>query len=151
MATRRRKTKGRRPVRRGGFPEHLEQVQLVARFRLAYPALAKLLFAIPNGGKRGKAEAARLKAEGVTAGVPDLMLAVVTDDYPGLYIEMKRPDGLGKVSKDQRELIDLLRQQGYRVEVCHGAKEAWDVVTVYLADYGKETTRQKTRESPLLD
>ena len=31
-----------------------------------------LIFAIPNGGQRHKAVAAKLKAEGVKSGVPDL-------------------------------------------------------------------------------
>ena len=58
--------------------EHQEQAAL---FRWAWfaqvkhPALA-LLYAIPNGGHRHKAVAARMKAEGVKAGVPDLCLPV---------------------------------------------------------------------------
>ena len=34
------------------------------------------VFHIPNGGSRHKAEAARLKAQGVKAGVPDLCIPV---------------------------------------------------------------------------
>ena len=48
------------------------------------------LYHIPNGGKRGKIEAARFKAMGVKAGVPDLCLPVPMGRYHGLYIEMKR-------------------------------------------------------------
>ena len=32
-----------------------------------------VLFAVPNGGFRHRVEAARLKAQGVTAGIPDLI------------------------------------------------------------------------------
>jgi hypothetical protein len=35
-----------------------------------------LMFAIPNGGLRHKAEANKLKSEGVKAGVPDIMLPI---------------------------------------------------------------------------
>lgn len=40
-----------------------------------YPEL-NLLYHVPNGGSRHKAEAGRLRAEGVKAGVPDLCLPV---------------------------------------------------------------------------
>lgn len=55
-------------------PEHELQKSCVKWFRLQYPEYTNLLFAIPNGGKRNAREAARLKAEGVTPGVPDLFL-----------------------------------------------------------------------------
>ena len=138
MPSRRSKSRGRRPQRAQGFLEHRDQCQFVARFRLQFPGLERLLFAVPNGGKRSKAEAARLKAEGVQPGIPDMMLAVPMRGVPGLFIEMKRSDGGGRVSKDQREVIELLREQGYQVNVCHGADEAWTVVTLYLAGYGEK-------------
>ena len=59
------------------IPCQLEGEEQAALFRWAqfqsgkYPEL-DLMFHIPNGGKRGKAEAARFKAEGVKAGVPDI-------------------------------------------------------------------------------
>lgn len=39
-----------------------------------HPELS-MLYAVPNGGRRDKAEAAHLKRQGVRAGVPDLCLA----------------------------------------------------------------------------
>ena len=139
MAARRRKTSAAKPRRRGGYLEHREQVQFVAWFRLTYPDLARLLYAIPNGVATSKANGARLKAEGVTAGIPDLCLAVPRNGHHGLYIEMKRSDGLGRVSKSQHELIDLLRRQGYQVSVCHGADEARSVATLYLGQNAEES------------
>ena len=50
-----------------------------------YPEL-NLLYHVPNGGSRHKAEAGRLRAEGVKAGVPDLCLPVARGQYHGLYI-----------------------------------------------------------------
>lgn len=52
-----------------------------------YPEL-NLLYHVPNGGSRHKAEAGRLRAEGVKAGVPDLCLPVARGQYHGLYIEL---------------------------------------------------------------
>lgn len=115
----------------------------MARFRLEYPGLARLLFAIPNGGRRSQREAARLKDEGVQAGVPDLMLAVPVAPFHGLFIEMKRADGKGSTSPEQRTQQELLARQGYRVETCCGYDEAWDTVAVYLAGHGKHESRPR--------
>ena len=95
-----------------------------------HPELA-LLFHIPNGGKRGKAEAARFKAMGVKSGVPDLCLPVSRGGYHGLYIELKRRRG-GQVSGDQREWIDALRVQGFHVKVCRGSDEAIRLLFDYI-------------------
>lgn len=89
------------------------------------------LFHIPNGGKRGKAEAARFKAMGVKAGVPDLCLPVPIGRYHGLYIEMKRREG-GRLSEDQKEWIDGLSGNGYCVHRCDGWQEAVRVLEDYL-------------------
>ena len=96
-----------------------------------FPAL-DLLFHIPNGGKRGKAEAARFKAEGVKAGVPDLFLPVPRGKAHGLFIELKRRKG-GRVSKEQAIWTISLQAQGYRAEVAKGWEEARDIIIEYLA------------------
>lgn len=90
----------------------------------------KLLFHIPNGGSRNKAEAARLKAQGVKAGVPDLFLPVPRGPYHGLWIEMKV--GRNKPTKAQTEWITKLEAQGYACEVCYGWQKASIVIRSYL-------------------
>ena len=57
----------------------------------------KGMFAIPNGGYRAKATAARMKRTGTRAGVPDIFLPVSNGREHGLFIEMKRRKG-GTVS-----------------------------------------------------
>ncbi|QAU22874.1 VRR-NUC domain-containing protein [Dyella sp. M7H15-1] len=114
--------------------EHDEQVMLIRWTRLAtvaHPEL-DLLYAIPNGGERNKIIAAKLKAEGVRKGVPDLHLPVPRAGYCGLYVEMKRRKG-GVVSEEQRVWIARLAEQGHRVEVCKGWEQARDVIVSYLA------------------
>ena len=89
-----------------------------------------MLYHIPNGGSRNKAEAADLKRQGVRSGVPDLCLASPRRVWHGLYIEMKRKGG--KVSDNQNEWITNLRQQGYRVEVAYNCEQAIDILVEYL-------------------
>ena len=95
----------------------------------------ELLFHIPNGGSRGKVEAARFKAEGVKAGVPDLFLPVARGQYHGLFIEMKREKG-GKVSDAQKAWIAALIDQGYLAVVCYGWKDAAELIEDYLDERG---------------
>lgn len=90
----------------------------------------KLLYHIPNGGSRNKAEAAHLKRQGVKAGVPDLYLPVARGDYHGLYIELKT--GKNKTSKNQDRWLSDLAKEGYCAMVCYGWIEAKDAIMGYL-------------------
>jgi len=69
--------------------ESLLQQRAIEFFRLKYPKFKRNLFAIPNGGHRNKAVAGRMKAEGVLAGVWDLMLTVPRGQWAGCFIETK--------------------------------------------------------------
>ncbi|GHV06282.1 hypothetical protein FACS1894217_04630 [Clostridia bacterium] len=100
-----------------------------------YPELA-LLFHIPNGGSRSKAEGGRFKAEGVKAGIPDICLPVGRGTYHGLFIELKRIDG-GKLSKNQELWISRLNAYGYFACICRGWEEAKDTIIWYLKQEGK--------------
>ena len=95
-----------------------------------FPEL-RLLYHCPNGGSRNAIEAARLKAQGVKAGVPDIFLPCARNGFHGLYIELKRRKG-GRVSVEQKKMILALQGQGYRVEVCEGWEAARDVITEYM-------------------
>ena len=92
--------------------EHMEQREFVSWFRKTYPGVR--IFAIPNGGARSIVTASRLKAEGVSAGVPDLFIPAW-----GVWIEMKRSKG-GALSKKQKDWREYLQFCGYTVIVAHG-------------------------------
>lgn len=97
--------------------------------RNRYPELA-LLYHIPNGGSRNKAEAANLKRQGVKPGVPDLCLPVPRGQYHGLYIELKTEKG--RTSTAQDWWIRELNAQGYFTEVCHSWESAVRVIEWYM-------------------
>lgn len=110
--------------------EQIDVIQWCNRNKEKYPLLC-LIFAIPNGGVRHIATAARLKLEGVKKGVPDLMLPVARKGYHGLFIEMKRIKG-GSVSPDQKQWKENLREQGYAVVIAKGAIRAITIIAAYL-------------------
>ena len=114
--------------------EAQEQIALIQWAKLQsgkYPELA-LIYHIPNGGSRHPAEAARLKQQGVKAGVPDLCLPVARGGYNGLYIELKA--GRNKPTPLQNEWLSWLNQQGYRAVVCWGWQAAKDEIMAYLEE-----------------
>ena len=112
--------------------EHAEAVTLMRAVRLhmgRHPEL-RLLFAVPNGGDRHPATAAKLKAEGVRPGVPDYVLPVARAGFHGLAIELKTASG--SASREQKQWLADLREQGWRAEVCRGWEQALNTLTEYL-------------------
>ena len=100
-----------------GISEHKEQVAVVTALRRG----GYLVFAIPNGGQRGKLEGMNMKREGLMAGVPDLCICL-----PGgkvVWLELKRRNS-GRLSAAQKEVHATMEQMGHTVIVAHGAKDA---------------------------
>jgi hypothetical protein len=113
--------------------EHAHQVALIDWWRLQHkryglPEFA--LLAIPNGGQRNKAVAAKLKAEGVRKGVLDLFMPVPRGVFNGLWIEMKY--GYNKLTKEQTEFRAFAEQQRYKVVACWSWEEAKNEIGGYL-------------------
>lgn len=129
--------------------EHEIQKTGVALCRAVFPICRTNLYAIPNGGHRSKAAAARIKAEGGLRGVWDLFLAV-TDMYTGslvgqktdtifttgLYIEVKTPKRFrmknNGLTKEQLEFRNNLSNYDYGFAICSTAQEIFDTVKEYL-------------------
>lgn len=95
-------------------------------------------YAVPNGGQRGKREAARLVAEGVKRGVPDVVVPIPCGQYHGLYIEFKKPSMeksmKGTVTEpDQIRYRDYLISQNYGHFVAFSYLQAIDATIKYLS------------------
>lgn len=89
-----------------------------------------MLFAIPNGGRRGDIEAKKLVGQGVRAGVSDLFFACPAHGLHGLFIEMKAGDG--EPSDLQWDWLNRAESRGYAVAVCWTAQQAIDTIEEYL-------------------
>ncbi len=110
--------------------EHSHQVALFVWAQQSGIPELKWMFAIPNGGQRTAVAGARLKAEGVKAGVPDIFLPIYRRTWSGLWIELKKPKGV--VSDDQNIWLDFLATQEYCTRVCWGWEEARNALLEYL-------------------
>lgn len=142
--------KPRKPRKPRNDFEHQEQALLISWAFLREGSVPELenLYAIPNGSDKSFGVAARMKAEGLKPGVPDLCLAVLRplpecDAWWGsLYIEMKSPTGYPR--PDQREWADRLEKRGMKV-IRRCVK--WEDAARHILEYlGIEVTRAKFPE-----
>ena len=118
-----------KPVDREGR----EQAALMAGLRARMPGVADLIYHVPNGGHRVKAVAAKLKAQGVKAGIPDLVLPMARGGFFGLYIEFKAtPPNDAAISSSQHERIRKLNAQGYLAVVCRGHFDTMEQIRAYI-------------------
>lgn len=108
------------------------QCACVRWYRLQQRGAERTLFAVPNGGARNIATAARLKEEGVVAGVADLFLAAPNRHHHGFFIEMKTPTG--RQSDTQKEFQKQVEARGYKYAICRTLHEFAEAVKEYLKD-----------------
>lgn len=87
---------------------------------------------IPNERKCSPQAGARLKKQGVKPGVPDLCIPVARGGYHALYIEMKTKGG--RVTENQKEWLNKLREHGNFAVVCYGADSAIELISKYLSE-----------------
>lgn len=71
-------------------------------------------FHVPNGGKRGKREAAKFKAMGVKAGVHDL---IIMHGGKIIFIELKTDNG--KLSPAQIAFDEFVKKEGHPSHLIH--------------------------------
>ena len=90
----------------------------------------EVLHAVPNGGKRCAATAARLKRTGTLAGVCDIHLPVPRGKYASLWIELKA--GKNRPTKEQLWFIDKMNGYGSLAVVAYGYREAIGMIEGYL-------------------
>lgn len=108
--------------------EHQLQVSCIKWFRIKFRN--RLIYAIPNGGKRNIIIATKLKSEGVVSGIPDLHIPISNRFYHGLYIEMKvKPN---TPTDNQEAVMNQLRLNGYKCEVCYSLNDFIRVVNEYM-------------------
>ena len=112
--------------------EHNQQVFYfaMAKLKAVSDKRWESIFAVPNAFKRTPRQGKWMKDEGLKAGVPDIMVAVPSSGYHGLFIELKVKGG--RVSASQKGWLERLNEQGYKAVVCYGGEEALEVTEEYF-------------------
>lgn len=102
-------------------------------FRYLYPRHASMLIAVPNGVATSESQGAILKAEGMLAGVADLLLLIPAQGYSLLAIEMKTAKG--RQSPRQKKWQAEAERHGIRYEVVRSFDDFNYLIEPYMRDY----------------
>ena len=97
------------------------------------------IYAIPNSNDMSSTNRMlaikimrKLKRSGLRPGFPDLCIPVMSNNYGGMYIELKKAKN-GVVTDNQKKWIALLNKRGYLAMVCNGAMEAIKEINNYVS------------------
>jgi hypothetical protein len=110
--------------------EEYLQSQVIKYIKYQYPGI---LYCASLGGIRTSyKQAAKAKLTGYIAGMPDLQIMEPTNDYHGLFIELKRNNKC-YASPKQKAFIEALNKRNYRAVVCKGFDEAKKEIDKYIS------------------
>jgi len=111
-------------------PEQALQIAVVRWIDAQLPHVRPLMFASAGGLFTSKKQGYLMKRAGYRKGTPDLFFAIPKPPYFGLWIEVKTEKGT--VSREQKECVELLREQGYQASVEKGWKNITQVILEYF-------------------
>lgn len=115
--------------------ESRQQSAYVRWFRLQYPEYSRLLFSVPNGVATSATQARIAKAEGMVAGVSDLILLCPSGDgrYHALCIECKTEKG--RQSDSQKMWQKATEMVGNKYVVVRNFDDFLREITQYLKKF----------------
>lgn len=91
----------------------------------SFPEIRGCLFSVPNGGTRNAREAMLLKATGLTAGIPDLIL--IWPELAGFEFKSQS----GRLSPAQLKIHDIWRSKGIKVYLIKSFEEFKTIIETY--------------------
>ena len=108
------------------------QKQCVRHFEEYYPEHSHLLIALPNGFKSqfDYKTNKNLRELGFKDCTPDLFLAIKSNLYSGLFIELV-PDG-ERLTKKKYEYLEKLRMYNYKVAIIKDVESFYTAIKNYL-------------------
>lgn len=122
-----KRAKSSTPKAKRTYPERAIQCAIVKALKTYCKPSQAFWYAIPNGGKRDVITAARMKAEGVQPGAPDL--GFVLPFGLAAFLEIKADKGRQSVSQEFIE--KQINELGGRYAVAHSVDEAWGILAAW--------------------
>tara|TARA_R110002072_G_scaffold163768_2_gene316593 strand:+ start:5420 stop:5773 length:354 start_codon:yes stop_codon:yes gene_type:complete len=105
------------------------QYRFCVYMQLQYP---KIRYCASLGGIRTSIKQAVLaKKTGYVKGFPDMQICKVNSKYAGLFLEIKA-DKTCYPSKEQKQWVADLNEEGYYAKVVKGLEECMDVLDWYM-------------------
>jgi hypothetical protein len=119
-----KRAKSSAPKAKRTYPERAIQTAIIKALKKHSRPESCFWYAIPNGGKRDPITAARLKAEGVVPGAPDL--GFVLPFGLAAFLEIKADNG--RQSDAQVEVERRIELVGGQYAIAHSVDEAWGIL-----------------------
>lgn len=124
-------------VKQDGTPTESEIGKALTKYyRTRWPKLALHFMHIPNGAhlagnkKQRAIHMNRLKTEGLLPGVSDYFISLPTEEYCGLWLEIKSS---GKEpTEEQLEFLDAQYSAGYATEWADNIDDCMSIVDWYM-------------------
>lgn len=88
--------------------------------------LGYMVFSVPNGTRLKPTQALIAKAEGLMAGVADLVIMLPKGQI--VFAELKNPNGAGRQSEAQKEFERCARALGFEYKIW----QSWDDVESFV-------------------
>jgi len=98
-----------------------------------------MFYAIPNGGKRSRVEAAIFKGQGVRAGMPDIGL--VLPGGKAAFIELKSPGR--PVTKNQVHTIFRLQDHRALCAICDSLEAVQGTLDAWLGPIDRQSAARR--------
>ncbi len=118
-------------------PEDNTTINILQYCKLAHPRLYSSVIKIHNEGKRSRSTNMLLPKLGFRAGASDLFFALPTDNFAGLFMEIKK-DGwkYTKAQEEhiqrQQEFIDQMNANGYLADWAIGTDAGILLINKYM-------------------
>lgn len=111
-------------------PEQIEMIKIFDWIRKNN--LAEFAFHIANERKSSQQAGSLLKRMGVKSGVSDIFIAIPSNEFHGLWLELKA--GKNRPTESQMKFLEDMRSKGYEALWCTGADKAKQIITDYLSE-----------------
>ena len=92
--------------------------------------LPQIFYHVANERKATPAQHSRLKLQGVLKGVSDIVLPVRSQEFSGIYAELKTKNGVP--SPEQKAFLKGVAEQGYLAVIINDIITFREVLTSYL-------------------
>jgi hypothetical protein len=116
--------------------ERSDQMALVQYARFKYPGIAIIMSPIQKMAgtpRQQMIQAVNRKRMGYEKGTLDLFFAKARGGYHGLFIEMKKQNGVpSDISPEQNKMAIKLADEGYSVSICFGYENAVRMLDKYM-------------------
>ena len=124
-------------------PEQAEHINVVNWFNYQFPELSDDFHHFANERKCSIQTGRILKRMGVKKGVADFFLAIPSNGYAGLWIELKV--GKGKLTIDQSAFLFRKNERGYHAVAVWGYDTAIEVIKIYLKHFKSDSIHNEPK------